>query len=45
MVFQIRDKTELYRVPNFGGIPNVFFGKLSQNYPVETVWPNYVIDV
>lgn len=29
MSFQIRSKTDIFKVPNFGGIPNVFFGKIS----------------
>jgi hypothetical protein len=28
MVFQIKDRAELFKIPNFGGIPNVFFGKI-----------------
>lgn len=27
MVCQIKDKAEIFKIPNFGGIPNVYFGK------------------
>jgi hypothetical protein len=28
MVFQIKNKAEIFKIPNFGGIPNIYFGKI-----------------
>ena len=28
MVFQIKHKSEIFKIPNFGGIPNIYFGKV-----------------
>ncbi|PYI31148.1 hypothetical protein BP00DRAFT_436244 [Aspergillus indologenus CBS 114.80] len=44
MVLQVKSKVEAYKLPNFGGIPNVFFddllgtGKRDNTNPIVGCW-------
>ncbi|KAJ5811783.1 hypothetical protein N7474_008084 [Penicillium riverlandense] len=44
MVIQIKDKTEIFKIPNYGGIPNVYFadylGTVNEkaNNPIAGAW-------
>ncbi|KAL2837223.1 hypothetical protein BJX68DRAFT_273180 [Aspergillus pseudodeflectus] len=42
MVFQVRRKTELFKVPNFGGIPNVYFADILGTDPSASTTSNKI---